>query len=60
MTNGQPISLEVKPLLRPQDQIFVSHTFAVQLMWGALSEERMGLSFVLVILAAWAIYIYSL
>jgi hypothetical protein len=41
---SRPVSLGIKPHLGPQDQIFCyCQTVAVSSMWGALSNERMGL-----------------
>jgi hypothetical protein len=38
-------SFSVRPDLGPQDQVSVTQTVAVMSIWGALSDERMGLSF---------------
>jgi hypothetical protein len=39
------VCLGIKHPSRAYDQIFISHTVAGLLMWGALSDERTGLSF---------------
>jgi hypothetical protein len=45
LTVSRPVYLCVKPPSRAQDYIFASQTVAGLLMWGALSDERTGLSF---------------
>jgi hypothetical protein len=46
-TVSRQACLSVKPHLGPQDQIYVTvKAVAVLLMWGVLSDEKTGLSFV--------------
>jgi hypothetical protein len=45
-TVSRPVCLGIKHPSRASDQIFISvRTVAALLMWGALSDERTGLSF---------------
>jgi hypothetical protein len=44
-TISRPVCLGIKPPSGANDEIFISQTFADLLMWGALSDEKMGLSF---------------
>jgi hypothetical protein len=45
LTVGRPVCLGIKHPYGACDQIFISQTIAGLLMWGALSDERTGLSF---------------
>jgi hypothetical protein len=44
-TVSRPVSLGVKPPSGAEDQILLRQTVAGLLMWGALSDERTGLTF---------------
>jgi hypothetical protein len=44
-TVTRPVCLGIKHPSEAYDQIFISQTVAGLLMWGALSDERTGLSF---------------
>jgi hypothetical protein len=46
LTFSRPVCLGIKHPSGAYDQIFISQTVAGLLMWGALSDERMSLSFV--------------
>jgi hypothetical protein len=49
LTVSRPVCLGIKHPSGSYDQIFISPTVAGSLMWGALSDERAGLSFTIAV-----------
>jgi hypothetical protein len=60
LTVGQSVSLGVEPNLGPLTRDIFFLKLQSCLIWGALSDERSGLSFVNIVCSSLSIYIYNL